>query len=274
MRGKTATIILMIAFFGGLILLLYPSVSNWYNMYHQSRVVVQYTENVDQIDLEIYQKMLRDAKEYNEKLSQQTVHNLSEEELEVYDQQLNFGEDGVMAYIWIPKIDVNLPIYHGTSDAVLQTAIGHLEWSSLPVGGESSHCVLSGHRGMPSAKLFTDLPSLGPGDWFTITTLKETLTYEVFETNTVKPSDLSLLQICEGEDLCTLSTCTPYGINTERFLVRARRIESEDIVMPIEAQQIEPRLIAIFLGIPMLLILVGVFLINKKTEKTRTGKEN
>ena len=184
--------------------------------------------------------------------------NLTEEEKAEYESVLNVDRSGVMGYIKIPKIDVMLPVYHGTEENVLQSSIGHLEGSSLPVGGESTHCLLSGHRGLPSARLFTDLDQLREGDTFTITVLNDTLTYEVDHIWIVEPEDLSHLQIEEGRDLCTLITCTPYGINTHRLLVRGHRIENADggAMVTADAIQIRPVFIAPFLAIPILVLLL------------------
>ena len=176
-----------------------------------------------------------------------------------------------MGYIEIPSIDVHLPIYHGTDDAVLQIAVGHLEWTSLPVGGESTHCVLSGHRGLPSARLFTDLDQLKEGDYFMLNILDETLTYEVDQIRIVEPQETDDLLIVEGEDLVTLVTCTPYGINTHRMLVRGRRIATEEVRavrrVTADAIQIEPIIVAPFVALPILLVLLIVLLIPKRRRR-------
>ena len=191
---------------------------------------------------------------------------MSEEQQKQYDSLLNFDGTGNMGYINIPKINVELPIYHGTSDSVLQTSIGHLEETSLPVGGESTHTVLSGHRGLPSAKLFTDLDKLTEGDTFTLNILNQTLTYEVDQIRIVEPTDLSDLQIEEGQDLCTLVTCTPYGINTHRLLVRGHRIANQNGEAQViaDALQIRPIYIMPFVAVPILLILIIAVLIFPK----------
>ena len=183
-----------------------------------------------------------------------------------------------MGYIEIPEISVSLPIYHGTSDSILQVAVGHLEWSSLPVGGEGSHCVLSGHRGLPSAKLFTDLDKIREGDIFLLRVLDEVLTYEVDKITIVEPSQVSDLQIVEGEDLCTLVTCTPYGVNTHRLLVRGHRIENIEeartIRVTADALQIEPLLVAPFAALPLLLVLLIILLLPKRNRPSHGGDEH
>lgn len=181
---------------------------------------------------------------------------------------------GVMGYVEIPGIDVSLPIYHGTSEEVLQVAVGHIEGSSLPVGGESTHCVISGHRGLPSARLFTDLDQLAEGDIFTLRVLDETLTYEVDQIHVVEPDDITLLEIVEGEDLCTLVTCTPYGVNSHRLLVRGHRVENrEDGVMRIiaDAMQIDPRFVAPVIGAPILLAALLVMILRPLRRRKRKG---
>ena len=259
LKGRIVTLILVGAMCAGICLLAYPSLSDYWNSFHQTRTVMSYAEQVSDMNLEDYSRILSDAAEYNARLAEKGIRwKLSEEELSEYNARLNPGGSGVMGYIKIPKIDVMLPIYHGTEENVLQTSIGHLEQSSLPVGGESTHCMLSGHRGLPSAKLFTDLDKLIEGDTFTMTILNETLTYEVDQIRVVEPSDLQNLVIEPGEDLCTLITCTPYGINTHRLLVRAHRIENlnGDAMVIADAIQIRPMYIAPFLFIPILLLLL------------------
>lgn len=183
-----------------------------------------------------------------------------------------------MGYIEIPTINISLPVYHGTEDAVLQIAVGHLEWSSLPVGGESTHCVLSGHRGLPSAKLFTNLDKLVAGDKFIMRVLDEVLTYEVDQILIVEPTDVSTLMIEAGKDLCTLVTCTPYGINSHRLLVRGHRIENQDEAQAIrvtsDAIQIEPLIVAPAVALPMLLVLLMILLVSGGKTKSAGGKKN
>ena len=278
LTDRVITVILVIVLLVGLGILAYPSFSDYWNSFHQSRAVMTYAENVANMNTEEYKKLLERAGEYNAQLAERGISwNLSDEEKEAYQEQLNIGGNGVMGYIKIQKIDVMLPIYHGTEESVLQTSIGHLEASSLPVGGESTHCMLSGHRGLPSAKLFTDLDKLEEGDTFTLNVLNETLTYEVDHIWIVEPSDLNNLNIESGKDYCTLITCTPYGINTHRLLVRGHRIsnQSGDAMVVADAIQIRPIYIAPFIAIPLLLLILIYVLIatSDRNRKKRDLKE-
>lgn len=226
MRRKITVVLLVIVMLTGAGIMLYPSVSGWINYIKQSKVIDSYSQEVESIDDNSKQEALDAAAEYNRRLAAfgQTFI-MSGEDREEYNSILNYGGDGVMGYIDIPKIKVSLAIYHGTEEAVLKKGVGHLEGSSLPVGGESSHCVLSGHRGLPSSKLFTDLNELDIGDRFIITVLDTELIYEVDQVLIVLPDVTEPLMIVDGEDYCTLVTCTPYGINTHRILVRGKRVE-------------------------------------------------
>lgn len=278
MKNKLTTILLVPALFAGLSLLLYPTVSDW-NSLHASQAVADYAENVRNLEAEKYEQVLQDAKSYNQMLPyEQTTFALSEEEKEAYDALLDISGTGVMGYIEIPTVNNSLPVYHGTEDAVLQIAVGHLEWSSLPVGGESTHCVLSGHRGLPSAKLFTNLDKLVAGDKFIMRVLDEVLTYEVDQILIVEPTDVSTLMIEAGKDLCTLVTCTPYGINSHRLLVRGHRIENQDEAQAIrvtsDAIQIEPLIVAPAVALPMLLVLLVILLVSGGKTKSAGGKKN
>lgn len=268
-RKTITTVALVIVFLVGLSLLLYPSVSDWWNSMHQTRAIVGYAEAVAGLDDEDYEAMLEEARAYNATLVNKTDRfNLSDEELEEYESLLSVDGTEVIGYVEIDKIDCYLPIYHGTSSAVLQVGVGHLEGSSLPVGGESTHAVISGHRGLPSAELFTNLDQLEVGDTFTITVLDETLTYEVDQIRIVEPTDFSELAIEEGEDLCTLMTCTPYGINTHRLLVRGHRVESASSVrVTADAMQVEPTLVAPIVAVPLLVLLLAGVLV--RTRRTR-----
>ena len=242
MRKHLSTIVLVILLLIGLSLLLYPTVSDYWNSFHQTRAIATYAENVAALDNASYDAIWDAARQYNRNLcSRSNSFLLSEEQKAEYESLLDISGQGVMGYIEIPEIDVSLPIYHGTEDPVLQVAVGHLEWTSLPVGGESTHCVLSGHRGLPSAKLFTDLDKLREGDTFLLRVLDEILTYEVDQILIVEPQDTAALEIAEGEDYCTLVTCTPYGINTHRLLVCGSRIPYEEAaVLEEESANTEP----------------------------------
>jgi sortase A len=246
---------------------------------HQTQAVVDYSETIATLDENQYADILAQARAYNKKLAQQgyTSFNLDEEELAEYESMLNV--DVVMGYIEIPTIRVVLPIYHGTSEEALAAGVGHVEGSSLPIGGESTHCVLSGHRGLPQSKLFTDLDKLVVGDVFMLRVLDETLTYEVDQIRIVEPDDIDDLAIVPGEDYCTLVTCTPYGINTQRLLVRGHRIEnladSDSVRVTADAMQIEPVLVAPFAAVPIFaLMLLWVFRKPNKNKRKNTRKDD
>lgn len=272
-KRTVSTVALVAVFLAGLSLLLYPSVSDWWNSMHQSRAIVGYAEAVAGLDNEGYEAVLEEARAYNASLvGKADRFNLSDEELEEYEGLLSVDGTEVIGYVEIDKIDCYLPIYHGTSSAVLQVGVGHLEGSSLPVGGESTHAVISGHRGLPSAELFTNLDQLEVGDTFTITVLDETLTYEVDQIRIVEPTDFSELAIEEGEDLCTLMTCTPYGINTHRLLVRGHRVENAGggTRVSADAMQVEPTVVAPIVAVPLLVVLLaGVLVRTRRASRAR-----
>jgi len=259
LKKNGLTLILLFVLLVGVGLIAYPTFADWWNSFHQSRAVASYAESVASMNAEEYEKIIRKAEQYNKKLAESGIlWTLDEDQKKEYEEQLNIGTSGIMGYIDIPKIDVMLPIYHGIDEAVLQVAIGHIPGTSLPVGGKGSHCVISGHRGLPSARLFTDIDKLVEGDTFTITVLNQTLTYEVDQIRTVLPTDLSDLQIEKGKDYMTLVTCTPYGINTHRLLVRGHRTKNAngDAAVIADALQIEPVYIAPFVAAPILLLLI------------------
>lgn len=224
--GFLVNAILVLLFIAGLSLLLYPTFSELWNSTRQSRAIASYSRQVSDMNTEEYDMMWKLAEDYNKSLrDRSTFYTLDEEQRKEYEQLLNVSGNGIMAYVEIPKIDCSLPIYHGAEESVLQIAVGHLEWSSLPVGGESTHCILSGHRGLPSAKLFTDLDKMEIGDQFYITVLDQKLAYEVDQIDVILPEEVDDLGIVEGKDYVTLVTCTPYGINSHRLLVRGHRVE-------------------------------------------------
>ena len=283
-RGPgVSTVIAVMVLVGGLGLIAYPTFSDWWNSYHQTRAIATYVSAVEDTSPEVIAAMLADAHAYNECLAQNgNRFNMTDAERAEYAKLLDLTGNGIMGYVQVSAINVDYPIYHGMDDAVLQIAIGHLEGSSLPVGGETTHSVISGHRGLPSARLFTDLDRLVEGDTFTVTVLDQTITYQVDQIRIVLPSDLSNLNIDQCKDYCTMVTCTPYVINTHRMLVRGHRLQNlvNDVVTP-EAVQI-PRYIAIpAVGIPMLfMFLIGMLiyyrnrtpLVNKE-QVTNTIKE-
>lgn len=277
-NSNVSTYILMLVFIAGLSLLLYPGVSNFWNSLHQSQAIADYSKDVANLTAEEYARVVKEARNYNATTIFEEVHIMTAEERLNYESQLNVGNNGVMGQIEIPTIGVSLPIYHGTDPSVLQIAVGHLDWTSLPVGGIGTHCVLSGHRGLPSAKLFTNLDKLSEGDVFVLRVLNEVLTYEVDQILIVKPEDISALLREPGKDYCTLVTCTPYGINTHRLLVRGHRIEnthnSTSIHITTEAIQIEPVVIAAFVGIPSLVLMIILsFITSGAGEKTPSEEE-
>ncbi|MBR2288831.1 MAG: class C sortase [Clostridia bacterium] len=278
---------LILIFLVGLGLLIYPSFSEYWNSFHQSRAIVSYAEKVAEINNEEYERIWNSALAYNETLvEKENRWFLDEEEVSYYETLLNVDGTGNMGYISVPRANINLPLYHGTSEGVLQTSVGHIEGTSLPVGSlhpdeenfdevpYGSHCVLSGHRGLPSARLFSDLDVMEIGDVFYLTILDQTLTYQIDKITVIEPTDLSELQIEPGLDLCTLMTCTPYGINTHRLLVRGRRVENEKPQMHVRVTadgiRIETAFVAPFLAIPVLLILIiNVFIVTSRFRRRR-----
>ena len=269
MKNHRSTILLILILLIGLSLMLYPSFADWWNSFHSSRAIASYEEQAANIDDAQCEELWDAARDYNQSL----LHRpndfiLSDEQQEIYKSLLDIGGNGIMGYIEIPVIDVMLPIYHGTKESVLQIAVGHLDWTSLPVGGAGSHCVLSGHRGLPSARLFTDLDKLKVGDVFMLHVLNEILTYEIDQILIVEPQDTDPLLIEPGKDLCTLITCTPYGINSHRMLVRGHRIESQeepkDIRITADAVRIEPLMVAPIVAVPILLVLLIILLLPKQ----------
>ena len=225
-RKHISTIFIILIFLVGLGFISYPTVSNLWNQAHQSRAIATYSKQVEKLDDSENKKMLKAARKYNKSLLKKSDHwKFSKKDKKKYESLLDVSGTGIMGYIEVPKIDCSLPIYHGTDEGALQIAIGHLEGSSLPVGGKSTHCVLSGHRGLPSARLFTDLDQMEEGDTFILNILGHKLAYEVDQIKVVLPEKMSDLEIQEVKDLCTLVTCTPYGINTHRLLVRGHRVK-------------------------------------------------
>ena len=260
-KNSFATIILIVMLVIGLSLLLYPSFSDYWNSFTQSKAITSYAEQVANLDSEEYDHIWSDAYEYNVSISdRRNIFLLSDEQRKEYNSLLNLGGDGIMGYIDIPSIDVLLPIYHGTTEAVLSVAVGHLDWSSLPVGGTSTHCVVSGHRGLPSAKLFTDIDKLAVGDYFMMNILDEVLTYEVDQIRIVLPDETDDLLIEEGKDLCTLVTCTPYGINSHRLLVRGHRVDNienaQTVRVTADAVIVERLVVVPFVLAPILVIML------------------
>lgn len=260
---KKSTILLLISFFVGLSVLLYPSLSSYWNSKTQSEAIVDYESMLSQYKPEDYTAIFEDADAYNQKLRNLQDPFQDHGTISNYHSILNVSGTGMMGYISIPKIGQELPVYHGTSEGVLSVAVGHLEGTSLPVGGESTHSVVSAHRGLPTAVLFTHLDRMEIGDTFHFTILDRTITYEVDQIRIVDPDDASLIQIQEGKNYCTLLTCTPYGINTQRLLVRGHQVDASqtrNIYIANEAYSIEPMIVMPFVAIPIIVVLMAYVL--------------
>ena len=272
-KSNWSTWLLLALMLIGLAIMAYPTVSDKWNSFHSSRAILTYDRSVTEACEAQLQTMLEEARAYNASLLEKSnVYRMTDADLEQYESLLNISGNGLMGYIRIPSINVNIPIYHGTDEAILQVAVGHLDWSSLPVGGESTHAVLSGHRGLPSARLFTDLDKLTEGDRFTITVLNQTILYEIDQILIVEPQDVAELNIIPGGDYCTLVTCTPYGVNTHRILVRGHRIEDEDVysleISPEAA--VLPRYLTIpAVGIPLLFLVLTLVLFDASSRRKR-----
>ncbi len=274
--GRLSTIILIIILLVGLSVMLYPIISNWWNERVQSKVISDYKETVSKMDSGNIEKLINEAHEYNEQLVGLYAPFINYDEIPGYDDILNVSGTGIMGYITIPVIHAEYPIYHGTSEEVLNIAAGHLQGSSLPVGGADTHAVISAHRGLPSAKLFTDLDKMVEGDTFTITILDQVYTYEVEKILTVKPEDVDKLAIIPEKDYVTLMTCTPYGVNTHRLLLRSHRIETvydeSEVKVKVnpDALQVDPMLVVPVIFTVFVIILILIWVIGGKRKKTRT----
>jgi len=273
--GSGSTLLIVVIGLAGLILLAYPSFSNYWNSFHQSRAVASYVQAVSNMDSSKYDEIIGAAEAYNQELSQTGIQwIMDEEQKQRYNETLNVTGSGIMGYIDIPKVNIQLPIYHGTDEAVLQIAVGHIEGSSLPVGGSGSHCIVSGHRGLPSARLFTDIDKMVEGDTFTLSILDRTLTYQVDQIRVVLPTDLSDLAIEPGKDLITLVTCTPYGVNTHRLLVRGHRVENAhgDVKVVADALMINSNYIWPIIAVPIVVVLIiGMFIVTGRRMRKRNA---
>lgn len=260
-KSNLTTILLVFILLIGFSLLLYPTVSDYWNSLHQSQAVAGYVEKIEDMTKQEHDQMLADAQKYNESLDKSIIPdlNVSNDDVSTYNNILDVTGTGIMAYVEIPKLNTTMPIYHGVDDTVLQVAIGHIPGTSLPVGGEGTHSVISGHRGLPSAKLFTEIDQLVEGDTFLIQVFDETLTYEVDQILTVTPDDVSALKIDSEQDYVTLVTCTPYGVNSHRLLVRGHRIENAAKTARVtsEATQVKPLLVAPSIAI-FLLVSIAI----------------
>ncbi len=262
------------AFFLGIALLLYPPVSDYVNSRHQAKTVQTYQDAVRKLDDTAQKRILAQAEAYNKRLAETPGAFYEPELVAGYDETLDITGTGIMGYLNIDKIRLELPVYHSVEPEVLQVAVGHLPGSSLPVGGRGTHAVLSGHRGLPSAKLFSELDKMEIGDRFTITVLSEVFTYQVERIQTVEPYEVDDLQIEPSADLCTLFTCTPYGINTQRLFIRGRRIptdkvEERRVSYTNEASRITPVIVAPFLAVPVLLILYVLLMLRGRRKRKK-----
>ena len=279
-KGNFTTILLIVLLVAGLGLLVYPSVSNFWNSMHQTKAIKSYVEDVANLDKNDLTEIWQEIERYNENILDRNNEYLPDQsEKEKYAELLDVSGTGIMGYIDIPKISITLPIYHGTDKGVLQVAAGHLEWTSLPAGGKSTHCVLTGHRGLPSAKLFTDLDKLEVGDTFILSILDRTLTYEIDQIIIVRPEETDALMISDGKDLCTLVTCTPYGINTHRILVRGHRVTGDaktasSVKITSDAVKMDSLMVAPVVAVPILLVVLIILLVNDKKRKTRQVNKN
>ena len=287
-KHRVSNWVLVLILIIGIGIAAYPVFSEYWNSLHQTRAIMGYAERVAEMSNEEYEQVWNAALDYNERLLDKPNRwAIDSDCLDDYETQLNVDATGNMGYISIPKIDVNLPMYHGTSDTVLQTSIGHITGTSLPAGSAhtdpedwlkpdfASHCVLSGHRGLPSARLFSDLDAMEVGDLFYLTILDQTLTYQVDRITVIEPEDMTELEIVPGKDLCTLMTCTPYGINTHRLLVRGSRVENEknylEVRVTADAIRIEPVYVAPFIAIPVLVLMALWVVLMTSGKRKRKG---
>lgn len=262
MKQRIISIFAIILLLAGLSLLLYPTVSDYISRVRHRRAIFNYLGSVEELDDDEYERILNEAIAYNDELAnnQPSLTSLSDEQMEKYLNVLDVSGDGVMGYIQISKANVSLPIYHTASEAVLQVGVGHIEGSSLPIGGESVHSLLSGHRGLPSSRLFTDIDKLDIGDRFTLHILDEYYTYEVDKIDVVLPQDVQFVRIEQGHDYSTLVTCTPYGVNTHRLLIRGRRIllpiEEEKMAIQSGARMVDMKYVIAVVEVPVLAVAV------------------
>ncbi len=274
MKKSLTTILIALIALTGVALMLYPAVSDYLNSLDQKETIDTYKKTAEEIPREDYENLLNEAREYNAELAETGMPSaLSDSQMERYLKVLDVTGTGIMGYIDIPKVGISLPIYHTAEDQILQSGVGHIEWSSLPVGGENTHTLLSGHRGLPSARLFTDIDDLQIGDTFTITILNEKLAYKVDDINTVLPEELSSLKIEDGKDYCTLVTCTPYGINTHRLLVRGVRVPLSEVEIlkndESKAARVNPLIITAVAVIPIVVLAVILVVVKKRKQKNK-----
>ena len=276
MQSRKSTIILLVSFFIGLSVLLYPSISSYWNSKTQSEVIINYEAMLAAYKPEDYSTIFEAADRYNAALARLDTPLREYQKLEAdYWRTLDPSGTGMIGYITVPKIGQELPVYHGTSDAVLAHAAGHFQGTSLPVGGKSTHSVVSAHRGLPTAVLFTHLDRMEVGDTFYFTILDRTITYEVDQIRIVEPNDASLLQIEPNRDYCTLLTCTPYGINTQRLLVRGHQVDAtqqRNLYVATEAYRVETLVVTPIVALPMILVLL-IYVMMAPVKKESLGED-
>ena len=264
------------ALFIGIFLLLYPTVSEYINALHQSKAIQAYNDIADSMSSEERDKIFEAAREYNRRIASAENPIIAPETVQGYYNTLDITGTGIMGYLTVEKIKVELPIYHSVDDNVLQVAVGHLPGTSLPIGGAGTHSVMSGHRGLPSARLFTDLDKMELGDIFYITVLSEVFTYQVDQIKTVKPYEIEDLKIDPSKDYCTLFTCTPYGINSHRLLVRGERIETKEeykVYVANDVFIISPIIVAPIIAAPILLVLLILLMVKGKKKQKNSNKK-
>lgn len=278
LKKNWITLILIAVVLAGVCLLVYPTFSDWWNSLRQSQAIASYVETVEGLSPEEAQELMDAAKAYNEQLwKKENRLILSPEEDKEYRSLLDVTGTGIIGTVHIPSVGIDLPIYHGTDEAVLQIASGHIPGTSFPIGGEGTHAVISGHRGLPSARLFTDLDQLAEGDVFTVTVLNQAFTYQIDKISTVLPEDTTEIALLEKGDYCTLQTCTPYGVNTHRLLLRGKRIpnpEAADIVPTVEAVRVPNYLVVPAVGVPLLVVLLVIVLISRRRKHPKLTEED
>ena len=275
MQSRRSTIILLITFFIGLSVLLYPSISSYWNSKTQSEAIVDYEAMLANYKPEDYSALFEAADLYNQQLAALELPLQQHGRITGYFETLNAAGNGMIGYVTIPKIGQELPVYHGTSDAVLNVAVGHMQGTSLPVGGDTTHSVVSAHRGLPTAVLFTHLDRMELGDTFYFTIFDRVITYEVDQIRIVEPYDTSLIQITEGKDYCTLLTCTPYGINTQRLLVRGHQVDAtqqRNLYIANEAYRIDSLVVMPIVALPIITVLL-IYVIFAPVKKETLGED-
>ena len=274
-KVSITNILLVLIMLTGIGILAYPSVSDWWNSMHATQAIAGYVEAVETMSKEEKEAIFAKAKEYNDSLPNGVNFNISEEKYAEYASILDVTGTGIMGYIQIQSIGVNLPVYHGVDEGILQIAVGHIPGSSFPIGGERTHAVMSGHRGLPSAKLFSDLDKLKEGDVFTVTVLNETFTYMIDQIRIVLPEETDELAIVDDKEYATLVTCTPYGVNSHRMLMRGHRIANIDgKATPADAVKIPTYIVIPAVGIPLLfVVLLGMLIYYRKKKPGKTAQE-